>query len=366
MVGGSPTQTGRGWRRRASLNPHLLRISRQSVQADVPRLFSQRCAEKRGLAGLKQFSGHRRCLRRTAPSTVLAQPGPCTFSWAQQRLHKLLVRSRSRWDRRRQGQIVESNQVGGTARCQRKACRPSHAFAHSSASYHEPSTPQHPSKYLLCPHAVGTLAPRGRTPHPPSGSWPPTLAPAPPLWPLAWARPPPGAAPALPPPPPPGAILLRHHGVPAGRQARAHAEGDAQAAGQPALRRLRHPGAWAAPRKPALLPIATGAAFFSYSGPGIGRFPSLKCPLWAAQRSRAPRNRPKSPPRPPPPPQGPQYVVTDFNIFVCTVCSGVQCVVGLVVRVPSRVPNGRPPARLHRHPRPCFPPSLLPQPPVQP
>ena len=24
------------------------------------------------------------------------------------------------------------------------------------------------------------------------------------------------------------------------------------------------------------------------------------------------------------PPQGPQYVVTDFSIFVCTVCSGVQ------------------------------------------
>jgi len=23
-------------------------------------------------------------------------------------------------------------------------------------------------------------------------------------------------------------------------------------------------------------------------------------------------------------PQGPQYVVTNFNIFVCTVCSGVQ------------------------------------------
>jgi hypothetical protein len=35
-------------------------------------------------------------------------------------------------------------------------------------------------------------------------------------------------------------------------------------------------------------------------------------------------------PRPPSHPhsfsQGPQYVVTDFNIFVCTVCSGVQYV----------------------------------------
>lgn len=25
-----------------------------------------------------------------------------------------------------------------------------------------------------------------------------------------------------------------------------------------------------------------------------------------------------------PPPQGPQYVVSNFNVFVCTVCSGVQ------------------------------------------
>ncbi len=29
-------------------------------------------------------------------------------------------------------------------------------------------------------------------------------------------------------------------------------------------------------------------------------------------------------PRPPRAPQGPQYVVSSFNVFVCTVCSGVQ------------------------------------------
>ena len=31
--------------------------------------------------------------------------------------------------------------------------------------------------------------------------------------------------------------------------------------------------------------------------------------------------------------QGPQYIVTDFNIFVCTVCSGVQYVPGLTREV---------------------------------
>lgn len=44
----------------------------------------------------------------------------------------------------------------------------------------------------------------------------------------------------------------------------------------------------------------------------------------AAPAARCPDPLARCPPSPPPPPQGPQYVVSNYNVFVCTVCSGVQ------------------------------------------
>lgn len=141
---------------------------------------------------------------------------------------------------------------------------------------------------------------------------------------------------------------LRHHDLPPGRQARARAQGPAQAARQSAVRRLRHAGAFcvggAACRRPLPAPHALAkhgpgctecngrGGWRGREAPECGRSPALARP---ASKKACPFECLTSTPLiapinlsfyPPPCAQGPQYVVTDFNIFVCAVCSGVQYV----------------------------------------